>query len=409
MTGKIRILLLSANPLDTVRLQIGEEMREIEQGLRTAPRGRSFQLIPQLAVRPQDLSGSLLLYEPDIVHFSGHATSSGVILQDKDGHARPVDGKLLANLLGAFRQTLRLVFLNACFTLSGSWELGEVIDYTVGTTSNLADETAIRFSSCFYRALGCNKSVQEAFELAKHQTILEEVQPEMAFTLIVRPGVDATEPFLKSRAVAKRATVSVNEPVKARSSGKRAVNRAKETPSGAQDVQQTSRGVSRSGHQAAVPGQIRESLAAFQAEHLNSDRVAFLIMQFGTTAAHQKIVDSIREGLANKGMTALRADDKQYHDDLFANVLTYIYGCGFAIAVFERLEREQFNPNVALEVGYMFALGKQVCLLKDKTLSTLHADLVGRLYREFDPQNPEGTIPTALNRWLGDKGLWRKP
>ena len=87
-------------------------------------------------------------------------------------------------------------------------------------------------------------------------------------------------------------------------------------------------------------------------------------------------------------------------------MLTYIIGCGFGIAVFERLEQDEFNPNVSLEVGWMYGLGKSVCLLKDKTLTTLpHADLVGKLYRQFDPQNPKGTIPQVLSKWLNDKGV----
>lgn len=90
---------------------------------------------------------------------------------------------------------------------------------------------------------------------------------------------------------------------------------------------------------------------------------------------------------------AIRADDKQYHDDddLFSNILTYIHGCGFGIAVFERIEIDELNPNVALEVGYMVALGKSICFLKDNTLRTLHADLVGKLYRVFDSLDPVGT------------------
>ncbi len=129
------------------------------------------------------------------------------------------------------------------------------------------------------------------------------------------------------------------------------------------------------------------------------------MMRFGNTKAHKSIVAAIRTALDPLGITVVRADDKQYHDDLFPNVLTYIHGCGFGIAVFERIETEQFNPNVALEVGYMFALKKDVCLLKDKTLNTLHADLVGKLYRVFDALDPGATIPGELSRWLGDKGL----
>ncbi|MCX5713215.1 MAG: hypothetical protein NT033_00025 [Candidatus Omnitrophica bacterium] len=93
-------------------------------------------------------------------------------------------------------------------------------------------------------------------------------------------------------------------------------------------------------------------------------------------------------------MKGLRADDKCYHDDLFPNILTYLWGCSIGIAVFERLEADEFNPNVSLEVGYMRALGKPICLLKDKTLRTLQTDLIGKLYTPFDPQNPEGSILT---------------
>lgn len=53
----------------------------------------------------------------------------------------------------------------------------------------------------------------------------------------------------------------------------------------------------------------------------------------------------------------------------------------------------------------MFALKKPICLLKDKNLETLHTDLLGRLYKEFDSQDPGGTIPNEVSKWLSDKGL----
>jgi hypothetical protein len=68
---------------------------------------------------------------------------------------------------------------------------------------------------------------------------------------------------------------------------------------------------------------------------------------------------------------------------------------------------ENFNPNVSLEVGYMSTMDKPVCPLKDQTLTTLQADLVGKLYREFDPQDPINTIPPNLYWWLADRRLSR--
>jgi hypothetical protein len=154
-----------------------------------------------------------------------------------------------------------------------------------------------------------------------------------------------------------------------------------------------------------TPVEIQKSLKRFKEDHPDPETTAFILMQFGETNAHREIVDAIKEGLAAHGITGVRADDREYHEDLFSNVLTYMHGCGLGKAVFERIEAERFNPNVALEVGYMYAMRKPVCLLKDQTLSALHADLVGKLFRQFDPQDPGGTIPIVLSKWLSDKEL----
>jgi hypothetical protein len=85
--------------------------------------------------------------------------------------------------------------------------------------------------------------------------------------------------------------------------------------------------------------------------------------------------------------------------------LTYLHGCGLGIAIYERVETQTYNPNVPLEVGYLFAMRKPVCLLRDQTLETLPADLVGQLYDHFDTQDPAGTIPAVVSKCISDKGL----
>ncbi|MGB2728268.1 MAG: hypothetical protein WBD09_07300 [Halobacteriota archaeon] len=153
------------------------------------------------------------------------------------------------------------------------------------------------------------------------------------------------------------------------------------------------------------PIEIQENLARFKRDYPDPTKVAFIMMQFGKTKAHDEIVNAIRSVLDSHGIRGVKANDKEYHGDLYYNIMTYLYGCGFGIAVFERIETEKFNPNVSFEVGYMFALKKHVCLLKDKTLETLHTDLVGKLYKIFDPQDPGKTIPGEISQWLSDKGI----
>lgn len=153
------------------------------------------------------------------------------------------------------------------------------------------------------------------------------------------------------------------------------------------------------------PIEIKESLQSFMDDYPSDQKIAFLMMKYGRTPSHSKIEKAIKEVLEKFDIKSLKASDKEYHDDLFYNILTYIYGCDFGIAVFERILGEKFNPNVSLEVGYMLSLDKPICLLKDKTLKTLHTDIIGKLYKEFDTQAPEDTIPKQVTKWLKDKEI----
>jgi hypothetical protein len=153
------------------------------------------------------------------------------------------------------------------------------------------------------------------------------------------------------------------------------------------------------------PAIVHESLKRFRGEHPKAFSTCFVMMRFGKTTAHKRLEKTIKSALKRHELIGLLARDREFHDDLYPNIQTYMHGCAFGIAVFERLETEEFNPNIALEVGYMFGLRKQVLLLKDQTLRALHTDLVGKLYREFDPQDPETTIPPQIDSWLTDKGL----
>lgn len=154
-----------------------------------------------------------------------------------------------------------------------------------------------------------------------------------------------------------------------------------------------------------TPIEIQESFGRFREDYPDPSKVAFIMMRFGSTGAHTEITEAVRQGLAAHGIEAVRADDKRYHDHVFFNILTYLHGCGLGIAIYDRIETDTYNPNVALEVGYLFAMRKPVCLLKDQSLATLPTDLVGRLYDPFDPQHADKTIPSVLSKWLSDKDL----
>ena len=150
---------------------------------------------------------------------------------------------------------------------------------------------------------------------------------------------------------------------------------------------------------------IQTSINNFRADYPNTVKTAFIMMQFSNTKAHTSISNEVKRVLTKHGIIGLRADDKEYSDDLFANIKTYMHCCDFGIAVFERLLADTFNPNVSLEVGYMMGINKPVCLLKDATLKGLNTDLVGKLYKSFDTQDICRTLEPELEKWLSDRNF----
>lgn len=157
------------------------------------------------------------------------------------------------------------------------------------------------------------------------------------------------------------------------------------------------------------PPEIRESLKEFQKDHPDPRKAIFVMMPFDKSERYEQIIRSIQTILAEYGVSALRADSKPYHNIVLYNILTYIWGSGSGVAVFERLKNDIFNANVSFELGYMMALGIRVCLLKDNTLVNLHSDLGGLIYEEFDPDCIDKTIPPALSKWASDRGIIHIP
>ncbi len=184
--AKIQILFLSSNPQDTDRLRFDEEARSIDEALRKAE-FREFNLETQLAVRSTDLTGYMLRYKPNIVHFSGHGTqSSEIILEDSTGTSHPVSSSALTQLFKVFRNTVKLVVLNACFSEVQAQAIAENIDCVIGMSKAIGDDAAIRFATAFYQALGYGCNVKDAFDLGCIEIDLASLDQKDVPQLITR-------------------------------------------------------------------------------------------------------------------------------------------------------------------------------------------------------------------------------
>ena len=184
-----KILFLASNPVNTVRLQIGDESKKIDEVLRQATK-QQFDTKLVVDVTYQDWNDAIFFNKPNIVHFSGHGTGTelqpaenhnsqetrtllfekeGLVVEDESGRARLLEASTLKRLFEFFAKgefTIECVLLNACFSHEQAVAISEYIPYVVGMKKAIGDKAAIEFASAFYKALGRGESYERAFDFA---------------------------------------------------------------------------------------------------------------------------------------------------------------------------------------------------------------------------------------------------
>jgi len=164
----MKILFLAANPEETTRLRLRDELNKIDSSLQKAGVADKFQLIHKWAVDSTALRRDLLDEKPDIVHFSGHGTGTeGLVLVGQDGKPKPATGDALGNLFKIVNgiKPVRCVLLNACYAEEQANAIYQHIDNVIGMRSEVKDDAAIAFATGFYDGLGRRLPIKTAFEL----------------------------------------------------------------------------------------------------------------------------------------------------------------------------------------------------------------------------------------------------
>jgi|GEM_PF-1743392 methylase of polypeptide subunit release factors len=179
MDRPIKILFLAANPTDTSRLRLDEEIRSIDQALRQAEFRDKFEIEQHWAVRVVDLQGYLLRHKPDIVHFSGHGTgASEIILEDNQGKSQPVSTRAVSQLFSVLKDNIRCVVLNACYSEQQAQAIAAHIECVIGMSQAIGDAAALSFAEAFYQALGYGRDIRTAFDLGCLQIDLKNLNEQ---------------------------------------------------------------------------------------------------------------------------------------------------------------------------------------------------------------------------------------
>jgi hypothetical protein len=186
-----KILILTANPKNTDKLRLDEEVREIQAGLKRAKRRDQFEIVTQLALRVHDLRQALLDHEPEIVHFSGHgAGEHGLALENSSGQMQLVSTASLASLFELFKNKIECVVFNACYSEAQAEAIHQHIDYVVGMNKAIGDRAAIEFAVGFYDALGAGRSYTDAYKFGRGAIDLEGIPESLTPVLKSRAKVE---------------------------------------------------------------------------------------------------------------------------------------------------------------------------------------------------------------------------
>ncbi|MEM6261475.1 MAG: CHAT domain-containing protein, partial [Bacteroidota bacterium] len=187
----------------TTQLRLGEELRDVREGLLRSRHRDKFDLESRSAVRVADFYRAMLDESPNIVHFSGHGETtsagstdvsgtraltwkhkgkvvremvSGIVMEDPNGSMKLVPHEALGELfeeLNRDRLVVQCVLLNACHSAVQAEVIKAHVPYLIGMNQAVPDRTAIAFATAFYDGLGSGKDIPTAFRLARTYIRLE--------------------------------------------------------------------------------------------------------------------------------------------------------------------------------------------------------------------------------------------
>jgi len=171
-----KILILAANPTDTNKLRLDEEVRSIETAHRQSKYREKIKIISKWGIRVDDLRGELLYHKPNIVHFCGHGEGDkGLVLENQYGQKQFVSSESLGELFKLFENDVECVVLNACYSEVQAEAIHQHINCLIGMNQAIGDKAAIKFATGFYEALANGRNYQDSFDFGRNAIDLQSI------------------------------------------------------------------------------------------------------------------------------------------------------------------------------------------------------------------------------------------
>lgn len=170
------VLIVAASPNDQDRLRLAAEVNEIKNALRRSRNREHWEVFDNQAITVDELRRSILDHQPTILHFAGHGGPDGLCFEDGNGDSYIPAAEAVAKLIHLFRDKLKCVVLNACYSSPQAELIRKQIDYVVGMSRSILDEPARKFAVAFYDAVFAGVEIRTAFDVACTALDLDSLQ-----------------------------------------------------------------------------------------------------------------------------------------------------------------------------------------------------------------------------------------
>jgi hypothetical protein len=164
---KRKILFIAANPSDASRIQTDREHRIIKAEMQRGTHRDAFEFLqPQFAVTITELLRAMNA-KPNIVHFSGHGETDGIVIATDDNEGQLLTADILEQLFKPLRGVAEMIVLNSCYSAAQAEIISRLGMYVVGNNLPVGDQAAISFAKGLYNGLGEGKSFADAINDAR--------------------------------------------------------------------------------------------------------------------------------------------------------------------------------------------------------------------------------------------------
>lgn len=163
----LNILFVAANPTNLSRTQTDKEYNIIKEEIALGNHKDSFKFLePQMAVKITQLIRAFLQQAPDIIHFSGHGNTRGIVITKEDNTSQFLSLDMMIRLFKPLKGITKYVILNSCYSAQQAEEISKFGMYVIGNNLPVENDTALSFSKGFYAGLSTRKNLDDAINSA---------------------------------------------------------------------------------------------------------------------------------------------------------------------------------------------------------------------------------------------------